>query len=218
MNSIETHVLRLIGENLTSPDVFTDDATGMVQIRDSVNHAIQEICMLTGNYTRTYHLQLYEGKQFYRVSSVMDHLLYPILVWDREQRYKLQQTDLLTLSKIEPYWQQLNGDPKEYMILGHDHIGIFYRPGSDGRVLEMTWVCAPKAYTEDTDPVKLREIFQRACAYYATGEFYASRGAADRATEWFNRYMETASLGWMIPQPMERQFQFRDRGNGYPRR
>jgi hypothetical protein len=213
MNSIETQVLRLIGENLTTPDVFTDDVTGMALIRDSINHAIQEICMTLGTYTRTYYLQLFEGRQFYGVSSETDFLLYPILVWDRQQSRKLTQTDLPTVSMLEPYWMQLSGDPTQYMILGMKHVGLLRKPSSDGRVLEMTWVCAPKVYVSDTDPIKLREIFQRATAYYAAGEFYASRGDAARATEWFQKYMDTANLGWMVPQPAERQWQFRG-GNG----
>jgi hypothetical protein len=207
MNSIETQVLRLIGENITTPDVFADTDEGMALIRDSVNQAIQEITMVTGSYTKVYHLHLFEGRQFYRVSSFTDYLIYPVLVWDREQKLKLRQTDLIRASNDDHYWMQNEGPPKEYMILGHDHLGIIHVPSQDGRILEMTWVCAPKEYVADTDPIKLREVFQRATAYYSVGEYYASRGDASRATEWNKKYLETASLGWMIPQPAERQFQ-----------
>jgi hypothetical protein len=193
---------------MTSPDVFTDDDTGLAPIRDSINAAIQEIAMVTGAYTKVYHLHLFEGRQFYRVSSDTDLLLYPVLVWDREQKLKLTQTDLIKVSNDYPYWMQDEGNPKEYMILGHDHVGIVYVPPVDGRILEMTWVCAPKAYVSDTDPIKLRELFQRSTVYYAVGEYYASRGDAARATDWHKQYLETANLGWMIPQPAERQFQF----------
>lgn len=208
MNTLETQVLRLIGENLTDPDVFLDTDAGIAQIRDSINHAIQEMCMVTGSYTRLYHLNLFEGKQFYRITSETDFLLYPILVWDRAQQLKLTQTDLMRVSRDDPYWMQHEGPPREYMIIGMDHIGIVYVPSSDGRVLEMQWVCCPKSYTNQTDQIKLRELYQRAAIYYAVGEFYASRGNAERATEWHKQYLETAGLGWQIPQPMERQFQF----------
>lgn len=208
MNMLERNTLRIIGEDLDYPDVFTDDAEGMALIRDSVNHAVQEICMTLGTYTRTYHLHLFEGRQFYRVSSAVDHLLYPTLVWDRAQNLKLTQTDLIRVSTDNPYWMQDEGNPKEYMILGLNHIGIVYVPPADGRVLEMTWVCAPAAYTDDSQRVKLREVFQRATVQYAVGEYFASRGDAARATEWHKRYLETAGLGWMVPQHSERQWRF----------
>ena len=46
MNSIEKEVLKLIGENTTIPDVFNE--VGIKQIRDSLNDAIAELCMVTG--------------------------------------------------------------------------------------------------------------------------------------------------------------------------
>jgi hypothetical protein len=217
MIALETQVLRLIGENVSNPDVFLDTDTGLALISKSLNHAIQEVCMVTGNYTKTYMMPLFEGRQFYRLSSTIDHLLYPVLVWDRGRKYKLTQTDLIKVTNDNPSWMQLSGPPVEYMILGMNHVGIIYKPDADGGVLEMTWVCAPMNYTRERDTIKLREVFQRACVYHAVSEFYASRGDAVRATEWFNKYMDTASLGWMIPQPSERQFQFgkgRDKWQG----
>jgi hypothetical protein len=213
MQDLETEVLALIGEDLTAPDVFADTTLGIALVRDSINAAIQEVCMVTGSYTRTYHLQLYGGRQFYRVSSAVDYLLYPVMVWDRSQQLKLTQTDLMRASNDDPEWMTNEGPPREYMILGLDHVGILYVPDASGRILEMTWVCAPKAYSTGTDPIKLREIYQRAAVQYAVGEYYASRGDASRATEWHKQYLETASLGWMIPQPLERDFRF----GGYQR-
>ena len=49
MNELETHVLELIGEDVDSPDVFTDDDAGMAPIRDSINDAIEEISMVSGS-------------------------------------------------------------------------------------------------------------------------------------------------------------------------
>lgn len=118
MNSIESHILRLVGENVSSPDVFTDDDTGMAQIRTSINDAITELCTVTAAYTRPYHLPLLEDRLFYRLSSESDYLLYPYEIWDRQRKTKLTQTDPLSLTKFEPMWMQINGPPEKYMVLG----------------------------------------------------------------------------------------------------
>src|SRR5512147_1505960 len=109
MNTLETHVLRLIGENVTTPDVFTDDDTGMAQIRDSLNDALQELCMISGTYMRTYHLPLLEEQLFYRLDPAQDFVAYPVTVWDRSNKRKLTQTDLIKVSKCDPYWMQRTG-------------------------------------------------------------------------------------------------------------
>ena len=63
MNTLETHVLELIGEDTDSPDVFTDDDDGMAQIRGSLNDAIEEIIIVSGSYKENYHLPLKEARK-----------------------------------------------------------------------------------------------------------------------------------------------------------
>ena len=58
MNALETKVLEMVGEDTTTPDVFTDDETGMAPVRDSLNDAIQEIVSLTGSKVSKYYLPL----------------------------------------------------------------------------------------------------------------------------------------------------------------
>ena len=58
MNTLERHVLELIGEDPDSPDVFTDTEDGMKPIRDSLNDAIEEISMVSGSNKRVYTLPL----------------------------------------------------------------------------------------------------------------------------------------------------------------
>ena len=82
-----------------------------------------------------------------------------------------------------------------------------------GDTLEIKCVVIPKAYTTDTDPIKLRPVFQRAATQYAVMEFFASRGDATRAGEWLQKYLETAGLAAFHPQQPERTFQI---GKGRP--
>lgn len=207
MNSLESHALRLIGENTSSPDVFSDTASGMSPIRDSINDALQELCMLTGSYRRSYLLPLYADRQFYRMSFERDHFGWVVECWDRNRRRRLTQTDLIKLTHDDPWWMQRTGSPIEYMQIGPDILGLYYKPSANGTVLELSCVCIPKPYSSDTDPVKVREEFQRAAVYSAVCEFYASRGDAKRATEYFDRYLETAGLMGMKPEAQERPWQ-----------
>lgn len=207
MNDLETHVLRLIGENTSSPDVFTDDDIGIAQIRASLNDAIQELCMVTGSYKRTYHLPLMATRQFYRLAPQNDYLAYIAGVWDRYNKRRLTRTDLLALSKTDPWWLKRAGPPLQYMQLGLTHIGIYMAPSTNGIVLELDCVMVPKPYANDMAPVRLRANFQRAAVYYAVSEFYASRGDAARAGDYLKRYLETAQLMQLYPGQAERHYQ-----------
>ena len=60
MNALEKEVLKIIGESTSSPDVFVDTDAGLDPIRDSINDAIQELCMVTGAYQLKYYLHLQE--------------------------------------------------------------------------------------------------------------------------------------------------------------
>lgn len=203
MNNLEKHVLRIIGENVDSPDVFTDDTTGMAPIRDSLNDGIQELCMITGSYRRMYLLPLYADRQFYRMGWEADYFGWVVEAWDRRRGKRLEQTDPFRLTKENAYWMKDSGNPDEYMQIGSDIFGVYRKPSSNGVVLELTSVCIPKPYTVDTDPVKLRDQFQRAAVYYAVCEFFASRGDARRATEYFDKYIETAGLMSINPRAAE---------------
>ena len=190
MNALETAVLRVIGESTSSPDVFSD----ITPIRDSVSAAVQEICMLTGSYTQVYHLPLYGDRFFYRMGWPEDHFGYVIECWDRQRRYKLGRTDILSLAQYRPWFLKDSGDPGEYFEVGNTIIGIDRAPSADGKLLELTCAAIPKAITSDIQPMKLRAVFEQAAIQYAVSEFYASRGDANRAKDLLERYIEFAGL------------------------
>jgi len=206
MNDLEKQVLKIIGEDTTTPDVF--DATGIIHIRDSVNHAVQQICMVTRSYHKKYYLALQEDAQFYRMIWNTDYFGYVIQAWDRSNHRRLIQTDVLKLDDQEPSWMTLTGPPVEYFHVGYEFLGIFMKPSTSGIVLELDCVVIPKPYASDIEPVKLRESFERAAVQFAVSEFYASRGDASRATDWLNKGIETANLKRLHPQTAERQHQF----------
>lgn len=201
-------MLRLIGENISSPDVFTDDSTGIAQIRDSLNDAIQELCMVSGSYRRTYHLALLADRIFYRLAPQNDYLGYIVGCFDRQKKRRLIRTDLQTLTKYDPWWLKRTGPALQYMQLGTNHVAVYMAPSAKGIILDLDCVMIPKPYTDEKDPVKVRTQFQNAAVYYAVSEFFASRGDAKRATEYHGRYIETAGLTSMHPLTAERQWRF----------
>ena len=166
--------------------------------------------MVTGSYARTYHLGLLEGRQFYRLAPQFDFIAYPVEVWDRNNKRKLTQTSLMKISREDPWWMQSTGSPLQYLWVGLDHIGIYRIPSAKGTVLEVKCICIPKAYTADTDPIKLRPANQQAAVFLAVSEFYASRGDANRAVEFLQKYLGAGDLMALNPQQAERQWQQRE--------
>jgi hypothetical protein len=103
---------------------------------------------------------------------------------------------------------EIQGPPEAYFHLGYNVVGIYMKPSSSNIVLDLDCVVIPQYYVTDTDPVKLRENYERATIQLAVSEFYASIGNAERATEWFKKALETAGLAKMHPWYAEQIHQF----------
>lgn len=194
MNALETKVLELIGESVTAPDVFTDDSTGLAQIRDSLNDAIGEIIMLTGGNKRQYFLPMREDQMFYRIRLDRGTLGWITDVWDVNRQNRLEQTDLIRLNNHDPRWMIPGSFPESYLQIGADVIGFYPKPSSSSSVMELTIVEIPEPYAADNDPIKLRESFKYAAIHYAVSEFWASRGDANEATTHLGEYLQALGL------------------------
>jgi hypothetical protein len=194
MNSVETLVLQLIGEDTSSPDVFTDDSEGMALIRGSINDAVEEISIITGGYKENYLIELREGRVFYRLDFAGGDVAWITDAWLTTQRRRLEQTDLLKLSDYNPRWLISNGPPRSYFPVGLDFIGVWPKPGADTDILELTAVMVPTRYTRDTDRLRVRRDLEWAAAHYAVGEYYASRGDARSAIDHHTQYMDHVGI------------------------
>jgi hypothetical protein len=214
MNDLETHVLRLIAENVDSPDVFVDTSEGLAPIRDSINDAVEELCMVMGHYRRKYLLATHESRALYRLSPQNDEMGWVISIWDRNRKLQLTQTSLGNLAAKDPNFLGQDGPPAYWWQMGWNYLGLFPRPATKGTILELDMIAVPKRYTYDQQPIRLREQWNQAAVFRATSEFYASRGDANRATEYLSRYMETAQIMGLHPEQSERMHQF----GGYQRR
>jgi hypothetical protein len=206
VNDIEHRVLEILGEDLADPDVFVEGSDAFAHLRASVNDAIQDLCALTGTYTQTYHLTMLDGRQFYRVFSQADYFGYPLEVWDRTSKHKLDQSALSTIFQESGFAMDAAGPPRVYGQLGKDVLWFWPFDSNENRVIEIRAVMIPKAYTEDWERLKVRGNYVRAAAHFAASEIFASRGDAGRATEQWLKYLEVAGLMSLQKQQAERFF------------
>lgn len=207
MNTLETHVLELIGENTTSPDVFSDDATGMAPIRDSLNDAVEEIAMVTGSVRRKFYIPLESGMNFYRVSQTNGQVAWVTSAWVQGQKGALDQTDFIGLQAENPRWMFNSGTPRMYCHMGKDIICLW--PAGDSDIVELDCVIIPERYTNDDDRVILRESFTWAAVHYAVSNYWASRGDAKSAQESFAAYLKLLGIQAMYPETYERQWAYK---------
>lgn len=211
MNELETHVLEIIGESVTSPDVFTDDDDGLSQIRDSLNDAIEELCMATGCYRRTYLVPLKESKTFYRIdnNSETDRFGWPVSVWLQTPQRRVIQKDLAWMIKNIPFWLKGTGTPEYYGMIALDTLWTYPTVASDSGTLEIDAVAIPRRYDSDTDRIKIMEQYKWACVRYAVSEYWASRGDAKSAQDQLGKYLEQANLMRLHPVQPERYWTYK---------
>jgi hypothetical protein len=209
MNTLETHVLQLIGEDPDSPDVFLDTDDGMAPIRDSLNDAIEEIAIVTGSVKRTYILPLRTGTNWYRINMGRDKFAWVTDAWLVGIGRRLEQKDFHWLINYNPRWMYNTGSPERYCPIGKDHICIHPAPSSDTDMLELTVVVSPDRYKTDDQRIKLRDEFHWAAVHYAVGEYWAGRGDAATARTHHGIYIKKLGIIELYPETAERAWRYK---------
>ncbi len=209
MNDLERMTLDQIGESTTTPDVFTDDSTGMAQIRDSLNDAIEELAMATGSNKREYHLSLKADMAFYRMKFKQDEIAWITDAWLVGMGVRLEQTDIIRLNAHNPRWLEQTGTPEAYYPIGATALGLWPRSSADGDVLALSCVVIPSRYTDEDDRIKLRDKYQWAAVHYAVGEYYASRGDAKTALYHHGEYLKRLGVQSLYPKAAERRWYYK---------
>jgi hypothetical protein len=221
MNDLERMVLEYIGEDPDSPDVFTDDSTGMAQVRDSLSDAIEEVAQMTGGWTRTVTLPLRANTFFYRLKLHRAQFGHVLGAWLQGQRRRLVLKDMQSFNDYNPRWLQQRGNPEFYAQIGLDVLAILPAPSSSTGQIHLECVTIPERYTEGTDRVWIKRDWQYAVAHYAVSEYWASRGDARSALEHHQTYLKHMGLMGIVPRTAERKWQHRtnkdDTVNAYPR-
>ena len=184
MKDIEKKVLRLIGENPTNPDVFSD----ITFIRESINDAIEEVMFLTDSKDKVVMLPLYGNQNFYRIDMENEQFVCVKSVYLPSHDLILEQSSIWSVEKYDYRWLQTRNSPHTYFILGKNYLGIYPCFESDGYRLELRVMTLPKRYTNDDNKLKVKSDFQTALSNYAAGEYFLSRGDAEKALHNFALY------------------------------
>jgi len=199
-NSLEKQVLRIIGESVSSPDVYSD----IQPIRDSINDAIQEIIVVTGGYRERYSIPMVANKTFYRLSLHNGEMGWVVSCWMVNKKFPLSQTDLTMLNRNDPRWLTRKGYPEEYFPIGNNVLGLYPKPTASSDILEVDMVVIPFPYTNDNYRVKLRDEFHFGLVNFAVSEYFAGTGDAKRASEHYAAYARIVGLRRAYPSANER--------------
>jgi hypothetical protein len=203
MNRLETDVLEMIGEDISDPDVFTDDATGLAQIRDSINDGIEELTMLTGSVRRHFRIPLDSDMLVYQLNQSRGHIAWIASAFLHENKTYLEQDSILGLQAENPNWMWGTGTPRKYVPVGNDYLVVWPAGGSD--ILELDCVIVPARYTYDDEAIKLRDSYSWAVVHFAVGEFWASRGDAETAMSHHAEYLKHLGIQDMYPDAYDDQ-------------
>ena len=213
---IEKQILRLIGENPDSPDVFIDQPDAMRPIRQSIAAARQEIILLTDAYRERCLLPLIRDQQWYVLRWDRGSLAYIVDAWLLNQKRRLEQTTALRENDLDRRWRLNRGTPEVYWQIGFNTIAVAPRPTDSTNVLDIWAVVMPERDDDGREYSKIPEDWDWATIHYAVGEFYASRGAATDAILHQQQYMD--ALGKAVGRPMsvETRRQFMTRKEPWP--
>ena len=216
MNDLEKLVLRQIGESVASPDVFSEGSDALLQVRRSINDAVQEVSMLTGAVKQTYLIPLVAETTFYRLWLKTDYVGWITDAWLVSNRRRLEQTDRFRLDKTAGWWLKHRGTPEAYFPVGLETVGIYPAPSGSTDVIELHCVVIPAPYVRDTERVRLRDTHKWAVVHHAVAEYYASRGAPMDAAQAIAQYADALGLARSYGIAPETKYRARTEKDPWP--
>ena len=194
MNKLEKQVVLMVGDDPENPDVFKDTEQGLKPIRRSINDAVQEIILLNGGFSRSFHIPLTEGKTYYSINFNDGFLGWIENVWLVNIKRRLSQTDLHSLRNWDYRWFSSTGTPESYFPIGVNVIGIYPKPSATSDIAEVSAMVIPAPYTNDKQKIRLRKSFEWSVINYAVSEYWSSRGDVATARKHFEIYLNTLGL------------------------
>jgi hypothetical protein len=190
MQALLREALLLIGEDPDHPDVFHDSSKELEVLKASMLDAMHDVLIATAGYRRKYYLPLASGRNFYKIDFRTDYFLLVHEAIDEITARKLEQKDLLYFLMLDMDWMSHTGTPIYYAQVSKDIICFYPAPSTTGRLIVLDCVCLPKDIAGPASA--MQGLYLQAIVYYAVGEFYASRGDARRASEFFNEFAKIA--------------------------
>ncbi len=200
MNSIENRILRAIGEDPSSPDVFT--SSNLTPIRDSVNDAMEELCTLSDSIVNVYKLPLIADTNLYKMEWAGNQLCYVASVLLPETQKQLRATTLSAVEKYDRRWMSTVGTPTMFFPLGVDLLGLYPMYSDEGYYADIRCVVLPNRYETSTEPIQIRGDWEDAVVNYAVAEYFLGVGDLEKSIRWFSEYSKYAGkFGFRTTMP-----------------
>ncbi len=200
MNSIETRVLRFIGESTSSPDVFT--SSNLDPIQDSINDAIEELCTMSNSVINTYRISLVAETNLYRLDFDRNQFCYIVSAYLPDKNRSLSQSSIGAVEKYDYRWMSTNNTPLMYFPIGVDQVGFYPMYSSSGNQVELKCAVLPERYSRDTEVLQIRSDWEDALVNYAVAEYFANVQDWEKATHWFAEYSKYAGqFGYRTKMP-----------------
>jgi len=195
VKDIEKRVLRIIGEDVDSPDVFT--SANITQIRDSINDGIEELCTLTDALVLPYRIPFYPDTYLYRIAFTSAQFCHILRAYLPDKGTPLAHATVGSVAKHDPKWLSASNTPAVYMPVGVKFVGFYPMYAAEGHHVELDCVVLPNRYATDDKVIQLRDDFHDSVVAYAAGEYFLGIGDLDKANYWFGEYAKnTGRFGY----------------------
>jgi len=200
MNTVEERVLRFIGEDTSSPDVFT--SSNITPVQESINDAIEELCTLSKSVVNTYRIPLVADVNLYKIDLVRNQFCYIISAYLPDKKRSLRQSSIGAVEKLDYRWLSSANTPVMYFPIGVDQVGFYPMYSSSGNQVELQCAVLPERYTRDTEVLQIRSDWEDALVNYAVAEYFANVQDWEKATHWFAEYGKYAGqFGYRTKMP-----------------
>ncbi len=148
LGELKKLVMNIVGEDSASPTYWTDSNDS--ELRGYINDAVEEVCILTGQYVEDLNIPVFANRQHY----ILDFSKGSQLLWINHARiepesWRLGQVDPEKLSREDYNWMTRTGTPINFCSIGLDTIRLIPFPTVDGKVIEMNVTAIPPTLTKN---------------------------------------------------------------------
>jgi hypothetical protein len=198
ITTIETVILEMIDEDLTTPDNWD----GTDEVREWVADGLDELCAIGKFYRRKLEIGLEGGVSVYSFSPTREVVVDVKSMWLRNKQRPLEQTSLRRLARQDPRWLSTSGPPFEYFIMDFEQFGIYPRYDDDEDSVEIDVVMIPEPYVGSTGMIGAHSDYEEGLVSYAKHMLYVRLGRVESAMAEYQEFLTLAGAGKMFQQQL----------------
>lgn len=188
ITTIETIILEMIDEDLTTPDNWD----GTSEVREWVADGLDELCSFGKFYRRTLTIGLEASTYIYDFSPTRELVIEVKSMWLRNQQRPLVQTSIESLARKNPYWLQTTGAPWEYFILDFEQFGVHPVYSTSEDSVEIDAIMIPELYVGSTGIVGTHMAYEESLIHYAKHMLYLRLGRIQDSVKEYQLFLTAA--------------------------